>query len=142
MAWEFPMLPMQYWRTLQIDRLFAFDVPMQIAIKVILDEEVCGALTDVSSAADLETDFCSRRHSVVREARFCSIERNVEIKEQFVAEADIGRVPEVLEQLEKTFPLVGTLRHAADSNNGPSLDQAAGQALLAQSVSTNTNACT
>jgi hypothetical protein len=109
LGWEVPFLPLSYWRTLQIDRLFVVDFPMRLQIEARLEGDLFRLVDDASRIRILDGPVCSISEDVVEDGSAMSVRRTIVFKKKFIHGDDVGLVPGVLEQIEEALQLVVSL---------------------------------
>ncbi|NIO29574.1 MAG: DUF3857 domain-containing protein [Candidatus Latescibacteria bacterium] len=106
LSWEVPFLPVRYWRTLQIGRLFVVDFPMKVQIEVRLKGDPLRLVDDASSIQALDNPVCSIHEDVIQDASAMSVRRTIIFKKKFMHDDTVSLVPRCLEQIEEALQLV------------------------------------
>ncbi len=107
--WHIPSLPLQYWRVLQIERMFVFNFPLTIRFEVRLDRAIVHGLRDYSMIHSIDNPICSIEAASDKRDGAMTIRRTIQIKQKFVREEHLHLLPDSLEQIENSTQLVISL---------------------------------
>ena len=107
--WGVPHLPVNYWRVLQIDRMFVVEFPIDINIQVRLEGEVFRCLDDISSLKPFQSDICSIDEETRTDGDSLTVRRTISFRRKIIQGPEIEQVPEVLERIERALQLVVSL---------------------------------
>jgi hypothetical protein len=106
LSWDIPFLPISYWRTLQIERLFFVELATKLSLSVRLEGSLLRALEDVSHIEALDNAVGSVNEEVLDEPDSRTIRRTIILKKKFVRDEELELVPPTLERVENAMQLV------------------------------------
>lgn len=106
LSWNVPFLPIEGWRSLQVDRLFVVELPLHVRVVVRFQGELRHMVKDVSRVEPTDNEI-SRVEAEIRESEDAlSISRTIVFKKKFVRGPELELVPTSLEQIEKALQVV------------------------------------
>jgi hypothetical protein len=106
LSWDVPFLPIAYWRTLQIDRLFAVELPTKVSLVIRLEGEMLRALKDISSIDGMDNSVGSVDEEVTESPDATTIRRTIVLRKRLIEGDDIELIPESFDRIEKAMQLV------------------------------------
>jgi hypothetical protein len=106
LSWEIPILAVSYWRTLQIERMFVVDFPMEIQLEVRFEGDLFRLLGDISHTRSFDSSVCSIQEDVLETSSATAVRRTIVFKKKLVHGDDVSLVPQSMEQIEKALQLV------------------------------------
>lgn len=104
--WRLPYLPLEHWRQLELDRLFVFMVPMSLEIELTIADDLHRRLDDVSRVERLDSDVCLVEEELQRSAHATTLCRRIIIKQKYVRDGAVARLPEAFERIESALNAV------------------------------------
>jgi hypothetical protein len=104
--WEVPFLPVSYWRTLKIHRLFVVVFPTTVRLQTRLAGDLYRRVEDVSRLTALDGPVCSIEEQVEDSGSAVTVCRTIVFKNKYTRGDDVNRVPESLERIEEALQLV------------------------------------
>lgn len=110
LSWDNPIIPIGYWKNFNIDKLFAFYIPIRIEINIILSDDLLKSIEEFSMVSLLRNEICEINEKTTRNDDKITISREIVIKKKFVDENDIHLVPITMESIEKAFHLAFIFR--------------------------------
>ena len=113
LLWDVPFLPVSYWRTLQINRLFVVIFPTTVDLKTRLEGELYRCVEDVSRLRTLDNPVCNIREEVVDDGSALTVRRTIVFKNKYTRGEEVKLVPEALERIEEALQLVISIDDAA-----------------------------
>ena len=109
LVWEVPFLPLTFWRTLQMSRLFVMQFPLTVRLEVRLEGDLYRFVRDVSRIRALDNPVCRIDEEVVDDGSSLRVTRTVEIRKKQVRGEEVSLVPEAMERVEEALQLVVSL---------------------------------
>lgn len=94
---------------------FAFLAPLTISITLSLSAELADRLTMSNDSPRLDTDICAINSAYKTQNGATTIQRNIVIKERRVSQKMIGKMPVILESLERALQVGLILNHHPES---------------------------
>jgi hypothetical protein len=113
LLWDVPFLPVSYWRTLQINRLFVVIFPTSVRLKTRLEADLSRCVEDVSRIRKLDNPVCTIREEVVDDGSALTVHRSIVFKNKYTRGEEVKLVPEALGRIEEALQLVISIDAAA-----------------------------
>jgi len=108
--WNDPNLPLDYWQTLQLDRLFLFHQTTHININLIFSQELKNRMLDYSVPVSMGNDICDITCKTNISNDSLTVSRNIVIKKKFVGQDEIHLIPEIMTGMDKALQMALSFR--------------------------------
>lgn len=106
LVWDVPFLPMTYWRTLQLNRLFVVIFSTTVTLEARLEGDLYRCVEDVSRVRTLDNPVCKIEDDVLDDGSALSVRRTIVFKQKYTRGEEVILVPEALERIEEALQLV------------------------------------